>query len=161
MTAAERIHAKFTKNGAFLAVKAGEQLNAMTISWWNIGFIWERPIITVAVRPTRYTFGIIEKADDFTVSVPVPDLPQALALCGSRSGRELDKLKAAGLTTIPAQKAASPIINIPGIHFEARILLRSKIDPGKMNSELEKYYPQKDYHTIHFGEIMACYEIGN
>ena len=49
------------KKGAFLTVKAADALNTMTFGWATFGFIWQKPIMMVAVRSTRHTFGIIEK----------------------------------------------------------------------------------------------------
>jgi aminoglycoside phosphotransferase (APT) family kinase protein len=60
------------KQGAFLTVRAGEALNTMTIGWATIGYVWRKPVFMVLVRDSRHTFGIIEKAADFTVSVPIP-----------------------------------------------------------------------------------------
>ncbi|OPX34868.1 MAG: flavin reductase, partial [Desulfobacteraceae bacterium 4484_190.1] len=61
------------KEGAFLTVRAGEALNTMTIGWATIGYVWRKPVFMVLVRDSRHTFGIIEKAADFTVSVPMTD----------------------------------------------------------------------------------------
>ncbi len=161
MEAAEKVTAKFTHNGGFLTVQTETQLNTMTISWWSVGFIWKRPVLTVAVRPTRHTFELIQKAQDFTVTIPVPDLPEALNVCGAISGRDQDKFNAAHLQTEAAQKTSSPVIAAPGIHYECRILLRSAMDHRQMASELDVFYPKKDYHTFFFGEILACYETGS
>ena len=66
------------KKGAFLTVKAGDSMNTMTIGWALIGFIWQRPVFMVAVRNSRHTFSIIEKAVDFTVTVPTGDMKEAV-----------------------------------------------------------------------------------
>ena len=58
------------KSGAFLTVKSGDRLNTMTIGWATFGVVWSKPIMMVAVRSSRHTFGIIEAARDFTVTVP-------------------------------------------------------------------------------------------
>jgi len=49
---------KQIKQGAFLTALAGDNLNVMTIGWASLGFIWGKSIMTIAVRPTRHTFGI-------------------------------------------------------------------------------------------------------
>jgi len=61
---------KRIKKGAFLTVKSGDRLNTMTIGWATFGFVWRKPVMMVAVRLTRHTFGIIEAAEDFTVTSP-------------------------------------------------------------------------------------------
>ena len=60
------------KQGAFLTVKAKRHCNTMTIGWATIGIIWQRPIFMIAVRDSRHTFTLIEKTDNFTVSIPQP-----------------------------------------------------------------------------------------
>ncbi len=150
---------KQIKEGAFLTVKAGDQLNTMTIGWATIGFAWRKPIMMVMVRNSRHTFSLIEKAADFTVSVPTGDMKKAIAFCGTKSGRDFDKFKECGLKTAISRKVVSPIIDTPGIHFECRIVYTNPIDPGKLSREYAPLYPEKDYHTLYFGEIEACYEI--
>jgi flavin reductase (DIM6/NTAB) family NADH-FMN oxidoreductase RutF len=147
------------KKGVFLTVKAGEVLNTMTIGWATIGYVWRKPIFMVAVRDSRHTFGIIEKAADFTVSVPMTDMKDAVMFCGTKSGRDYDKFKECNLELAASQKVISPIINTAGIHFECKIMFKTAMDPVYMDPEYESLYPEKDYHTLYFGEIQACYEI--
>ena len=113
----------------------------------------------VMVRNSRHTFSLIEKAADFTVSVPSGDLQKALAFCGTKSGRDVDKFKECALMTASSRLVISPIIEIPGIHFECRIVYKNAIDPTHLTREYDQIYPEKDYHTLYFGEIQACYEV--
>lgn len=144
--------------GAFLTVKAGKALNTMTIGWGMIGTIWNKSIFTVLVRPTRYTFEIMEKAADFTVSFPSQDMKKQLAFCGTKSGRSIDKFKECDLKIIDSQKIISPIIKIPGIHFECKIVCKMPIDPNKLDDSYGYLYPEKDFHTAYYGEIISCQE---
>jgi flavin reductase (DIM6/NTAB) family NADH-FMN oxidoreductase RutF len=147
------------KKGAFLTVKAAGALNAMTIGWATFGVIWQKPIMMVAVRSTRHTFGIIEKAQDFTVTIPSGDVSKAIAFCGTKSGRDVDKFKMCNLETADGRNVASPIINVPGIHYECKIVYKSAMNPSHLDKSYDKdLYPKKDYHTLYFGEILACYE---
>jgi len=150
---------KQIKEGAFLTVKAGEALNTMTIGWATLGFAWKKPMMMVMVRNSRHTFSLIEKAADFTVSVPAADMKKEIAFCGTRSGRDVDKFKECKLKTAPSRQVVSPIIQVPGIHFECRIVYRNAIDPSRLTREFDSIYPEKDYHTLYFGEIQACYEV--
>jgi flavin reductase (DIM6/NTAB) family NADH-FMN oxidoreductase RutF len=146
------------RKGAFLTVRAGDRLNTMTIGWATIGFCWQKPIFMVAVRDSRHTFGIIEDATDFTVTIPAGDMQKEIMFCGTKSGRDMDKFAECGLTTARSLQVASPIIDLPGLHFECRIVYKSAMDPSHLVPEYESLYPQKDYHTLYFGEILACYE---
>ena len=146
------------KKGAFLTVKAAERLNTMTIGWALIGACWRRPIFMVAVRDSRHTFTIIEDAVDFTVTVPAQDMQKEILYCGTRSGRDKDKYKECGLSVADGRTVASPIIDVPGLHFECKIVYKSAMDPSHMAQVFESLYPEKDYHTLYFGEISACYQ---
>ena len=112
----------------------------------------------VAVRNSRHTFSIIEKALDFTVTVPSGDMKDVLMFCGSNSGRDLNKFKACDLIPVAAQKTISPVLKMPGIHLECRICFKAPMDSSYLDPALEDLYPAKDYHTLYFGEITACYE---
>lgn len=147
--------------GAFLTVKAGDKLNTMTIGWVTSGYIWRKNVLMVAVRPVRYTFELMEKATDFTVSVPSTDMSKELELCGTRSGREMDKFKECGLKLADAKKVSSPIIDTPGLHYECKIFYSNAMDPKRLDAKVDaELYPQKDHHMLYFGEVLAAYEIG-
>lgn len=147
------------KKGALLTVQLGDQCNTMTIGWATTGIVWQRPVFMVAVRDSRYTFGLLEKSDNFTVSIPATDdLHKAVMFCGTKSGRDYDKFKECDLQVLPSQQVATPIIDLPGTHIECRIIFKQAMDPARMDPALDKLYPAKDYHTLYFGEIVACYD---
>ena len=148
------------KKGAFLTVKDGDRLNTMTIGWAAVGVCWRVPVFMVAVRDSRHTFTIIEDAPDFTVTVPSGDMRREIMYCGTKSGRDKDKYKECGLSVTAGRTVASPIIDVPGLHFECRIVYKSAMDPANMTPAFEPLYPEKDYHTLYFGEISACYQTG-
>jgi len=144
--------------GVFLLAKSGDNTNIMTIGWANIGRIWTKPIIMVAVKKSRFTFNIIDKADSFTINIPITDMREALIFCGTKSGRDFDKFKECNLSLIPAQKVETPIVKILGYHCECRIVCKSEMNPEYLAEEYRKsYYSDEDYHILYFGEILACY----
>ncbi len=144
--------------GAFLTVQAGNEKNVMTIGWALFGFIWRRSTMMVAVRNTRFTHGLMEKADFYSVSVPTRPMEKEIDFCGTRSGRNVDKIKECKWNLVPGEKTKTPILDIPGYHYECRIIYKTPLDPRFMARELESIYPQKDYHTLYFGEILGCYQ---
>lgn len=148
------------QKGAFLTVQADGAVNTMTIGWGSVAFMWRKPVFLVMVRPSRHTHGLIDKAGEFTVSLPLDDsLKQALAICGSKSGRDTDKLAAAGLTTLPGQKVATPVIAGPCVHYECRIVYRQDMEQAALDEALQQScYAEGDYHTLYYGEILACYQ---
>jgi flavin reductase (DIM6/NTAB) family NADH-FMN oxidoreductase RutF len=154
---AERLISHISK-GAFLTVKAGDDLNTMTIGWACIGFAWRKPTLMVMVRDSRHTFEIIERAQDFTVCLPSSDMREALKFCGTKSGRDVDKFQECNLKFADGQVVTSPTIDTPGLHFECKVVFKSPMDPKYLDKESESLYPAKDYHTLYFGEIAECYE---
>lgn len=159
MEVAERAMTRI-KEGAFLTVKSGNAINTMTIGWATIGHVWRKPIMMVAVRMSRHTFSLIEAADDFTVSIPSSDMRKEIAFCGTKSGRDTNKFEECSLQNLDSQKVVTPIIKVPGIHYECKIIYKSPMVPALLDKSVdETIYPDKDYHTLYFGEIMDCYEI--
>jgi len=113
----------------------------------------------VAVRSSRHTFSIIEAAKDFTVTVPTGNMSKETAFCGTKSGRDIDKFKACKLEIAASQKVVSPIIKTSGYQYECNIIYKSAMNPAFLDGNYDTgLYPQKDYHTLYFGEILACYE---
>ncbi|MCY6485090.1 flavin reductase family protein [Clostridium aestuarii] len=147
------------KQGAFLTVKVNDKVNTMTIGWGNIGFQWKKPIFTVLVRQSRYTYGLMEKAKNFTVSVPLDnDMKEALAFCGSKSGRNLDKFKECNLSMEKSRKISSPSIENCGLVYECRIIYKQDMDLNLLDKDIKKAcYPKDDKHVMYYGEIVDCY----
>jgi len=145
--------------GAFLTVKEGDRLNTMTIGWGSIGFIWQKPIMTVMVRDSRYTHDLIEKAEDFSVSVPASgDLKKPLAVAGSQSGRDIDKFAECQISARKATCIESPVIGECGLIFECRLVFKQLMEPDKLDKPIrDKFYADNDFHVMYYGEILACY----
>jgi flavin reductase (DIM6/NTAB) family NADH-FMN oxidoreductase RutF len=145
--------------GLLLAsVDARGNPNAMTIGWGTIGIIWSKPIFTVFVRPSRYTYDLIETMRDFTVNVPTPELADQVLYLGTVSGRDQNKLKEKGFTATPGNKVKSPIIEECAINYECRVVHKNDIIPEMLLDEIrDRAYRQGDFHRIYFGEILAVY----
>ncbi len=151
---------KMLGHGGLLLASADAQgnPNAMAIGWGTIGIIWDKPIFIVLVRPSRYTYGLIEITDDFTVNVPTLELSDEVLYFGTVSGRDQDKFKAKGFTATPGKKVKSPIIEECAIHYECRVVHKNDVIPDKLAEEIRNSaYRQGDFHKIYFGEILAVY----
>ena len=70
----------------------------MTVSWGSVGIMWNKPVAFTFIRPQRYTFGFLEKNGMFTMSFFDEEYRKALQICGTKSGRDIDKVAATGLT---------------------------------------------------------------
>ncbi len=132
------------------------KFNVMTVAWGSLGVMWTKPFVQVVVRPVRHTHQFMEKYDTFTLNAFPAKYKDALSLCGSKSGRDVDKIKETGLTPIASTKAACPGFDEAELIIECRKIYRDVIRPsGFMADFIQPNYPQKDYHTIYFGEILA------
>lgn len=135
---------------------AAKKFNAMTISWGSLGVMWNRPFVQVVVRPVRYTYEFIEAYDTFTLSAFPRQHHAALSLLGSRSGRDGDKIAAAGLTPTAARLVAAPGYAEAQLVIECRKIYWQDFDPAHfLDARLDNNYPEKDYHRIYYGEILA------
>ncbi len=89
---------KFEKDWALLTAGTPDHFNSMTIGWGSLGTVWNKDVLTVYVRPDRYTWQFLKDSDTFTVSFFPERCRQALTIMGTLSGRDGDKVAAAGLT---------------------------------------------------------------
>ena len=136
--------------------EAGEA-NPMTIGWGTIGSVWGKPVWVVLVRPSRYTYGCLERTGDFTVCVPPPSLADAAMFCGTKSGRDFDKMAECGLTALPSETIQSPGIEECALVYECKVVQKTDSDPETFDpSILAGAYPSGDFHRIYFGEILRA-----
>lgn len=159
---------KRLKQGTVLITTAANGfVNTMTIGWGKIGVEWKRPIFIAYVRESRYTKDMLEANGEFTVNIPLGDYDShILGYCGTKSGRDTDKIRDLGLTTV-----ASDVISVPGIRelpltLECRVIYKQKQELSALPDEiLERYYPvvgeneYRDYHIAYYGEIVNAYLI--
>lgn len=150
---------KQLEKGAFLTVKAGDEINTMTIGWGTLGFIWNKPIYMVMVRYSRHTYEILEKAKEFTISVPLTrDMKKELAICGTKSGRDIDKFKECNLTARKGKAIDTPIIEECELHYECKVVYQQAMEPALLHKEIkEGKYSDNDFHVIYYGEILESY----
>ncbi len=143
----------------WLLLSAGQpdSFNTMTASWGTMGVMWNKNIVMVAIRPQRYTYEFFEREDYFTVSVLKPGRENAYRICGTKSGKDCDKVALAGLT---------PYFEDNAVTFqEARMALVCKkiciqdLSPtGFLDPDIDKHYPIQDYHRFYFGEVVDILE---
>jgi flavin reductase (DIM6/NTAB) family NADH-FMN oxidoreductase RutF len=133
-----------------------EKPNAMAIGWGAIGSIWSQPIFTVLVRPSRYTYELLEEDGDFTVNVMPQKMKGAVDLCGSASGRTHDKFAEAKLTAAPALHVKTPIIAESVIAYECRTMMTNEVLPDRLDRAIrDTAYASGDFHRLYFGKILC------
>ena len=138
---------------ALLTAKDGEGCNPMTVSWGGVGELWGKDTATVYVRESRYTKGLMDKENYFTLCFFGGRHKDALAFCGSKSGRDYDKVKETGLT--PVYDEAAPYFEEATLVLICRKEARLFLDENSFTDEniMQKWYSDHDMHYIYFGEI--------
>jgi flavin reductase (DIM6/NTAB) family NADH-FMN oxidoreductase RutF len=129
--------------------------NMMTASWGGLGWLWEKPVSFIFVRPQRYTYEFTEREDYYTVTFYDEQHRDILRKMGSVSGRDFDKMKQSGLTPFITE-SGSVAFNEARIILECRKLYASNIqEDGFVDKKLgQQIYPKKDYHRMYVGEIV-------
>ena len=129
--------------------------NMMTASWGGVGWLWEKPVGFIFVRPQRYTHEFTEREGYYTMTFYDEKYRDVLKKMGSVSGRNFDKIKESGLTPFTTENGS--------IGFkEARIIVEcKKLYAGKIlegaftDPQLAaRIYPNKDFHSMYIGEIV-------
>lgn len=77
-----------------------QHFNTMTASWGGLGWLWNKPVAFLFIRPERYTHDFVERHEELTLSFLPTEHRHALQVCGTKSGRDSDKVAQAGLTAV-------------------------------------------------------------
>lgn len=130
--------------------------NTMTASWGAIGELWFKPVCFCFVRPQRYTYEFMEKGGAFTLSFFEEKYKPQLNFCGSRTGRETDKVQECGFSPEAAGNG-SVYFNEARLVLECKKLYFQDLDEANfLDDSIVKNYPQKDYHRMYVGEITRA-----
>ncbi len=136
------------------------EFNMMTVAWGSLGVMWKKPFAQVVVRPSRHTLTFLELHDSFTLSAFGPGRRDALQVCGSKSGRDIDKVQESGLTPIPSEQVDAPAFNEAQLILECRKIYHDDFKPSHfLSDEIEPCYGGGDYHRVYFGEVLAVHGI--
>ena len=164
---------KEMKKGILMTTKVDGKVNTMTIGWGHIGIEWGKPIFVAYVRESRYTHNMVEEGGEFTINVPVSDIDKKiLGYCGSKSGRDTDKIGDLGLTLEEPVAVSVPGIRELPLTLECKVIYKQKQDLNAIPADIiSKYYPEaeapvyagetRDFHYAYYGEIVSAYIIEN
>jgi len=156
---------KSLKSGILLTTKAGDTVNTMTIGWGKLGIEWNRPVFIAYVRETRYTKQLLEESGEFTVNIPYGDFDsKILGYCGTKSGRDTNKIQDLGLTLIDSDQVQVPGIQELPLTLECKVIYQEQQNLNRLPQEiLTRFYPVmdeagfRDYHIAYYGEIVNAY----
>ena len=140
----------------WMLITAGtaDKCNTMTASWGGLGVIWGAPAATCYIRPQRYTKEFVDREEYFTLSFFPEEYRKQLSLCGSKSGREVDKVKECGFT-VKTAACGAPYFEEAELVLVCRKRFAQDMSPDNIPEEIkEKWYPEKDYHTLYIGHIV-------
>ena len=145
---------QFDKKWALLTAGKTDSFNSMTISWGGLGTLWNKPVATVYVRTSRYTHDFMDTNNYFSISFYPEQYRKTLGVLGSKSGRDMDKMRASGLTpkkageTISFEEAETTII--------CRKLFKQSLEVANMPEDVIKdLYTGQAPHDMYIGEVVA------
>jgi flavin reductase (DIM6/NTAB) family NADH-FMN oxidoreductase RutF len=150
----------------WMLVTAGDEkngYNTMTASWGHRGSIWGHggglPTSVIFVRPQRYTKEFVDAGEYFTLSFLPEEYRKALGYCGSKSGRDVDKIRECGFT-MAAGAGGAPYMEEAELVLVCRKRYAQPMGPEFLTGESDiqsRWYPENDWHTLYIGEIVEAF----
>ena len=155
------------RSGVLVTAKADGKVNPMSISWGTMGIQWGLPIFTVFVRGCRHTSTMLDQNPEFTINIPLGAVDkEIIRFCGTKSGRDTDKVKELGLTLEDSETISVPGIKELPLTLECKVIYKQQQYPECMcDPEPATHYPENstdihgDYHTAYYGQILNAYII--
>ena len=132
------------KTGVLVTTCNGGKVNSMSISWGQIGIEWNRLIFTTYIRTGRFTYEQLNKNPEFTVNIPLEgmNVTEYIKICGTISGREVDKIEEAGMDTVASQRVGVPGIRQLPLTLECKVIYRQLQDMGGIPDDIRStFYP--------------------
>ncbi len=150
---------KAVQKGVLLTTKANDKVNTMTISWGHLGVIWGKPVFIAYVRQSRHTKAMLEANGEFTVNVPIGELDsKILGFCGTKSGRDVDKIDAMNLHLEEPETISVPGIKELPLTLECKVIYKQdQVLADIPEDVITRYYPAPDHHTVYYGQILNSY----
>lgn len=162
---------KAIPKGVLVTAKVEDKVNPMTIGWGTYGTEWGREMFVVYVRVGRYTRELLDQNPEFTINIPLGEVDKEIVkVCGTESGRNVDKVARLGLTLEESKEVTVPGIKELPLTLECKVVFRQKQEIELIDKKfVEKYYPQNigseasganaDAHIAYYGEVVNAYII--
>jgi flavin reductase (DIM6/NTAB) family NADH-FMN oxidoreductase RutF len=151
---------KLIQKDWFLITAGNEKsMNTMTANWGGLGYLWNKNVCFIFIRPTRYTYKFVEENEFFTLSFFEEKYRKELDFCGSKSGRDVNKIEECGFTPVYFPEG-SVALGEAKLVMVCRKLHTQDIDPANfVDKAIDKNYPKRDYHRMYIGEIVKAYRV--
>ena len=142
---------------ALITAEKDGKVNTMTASWGGIGVLWSKNVVTVYIRPQRYTREFVEGSEYFTFTL-FDGYQKELGVLGTKSGRDGDKIAEVGfhMETVGGQ----PTFREGKTAIVCKKLYWDRLKPENFiqSSIIGSCYPKEDFHYIYIGEVVGIYE---
>ena len=140
------------EKGALLVTRGD---NVMTVGWSLGGVMWGEPVMAVPVRHSRYSHELLEKNSEFTVFVPTGEFSNEIKICGTKSGRDTDKIAELGLKIKNSDHVDAPEVIGDGYTIHCKVIYKNEYSKANMADEVYKNYLNDDFHTLYFARVVA------
>ena len=155
---------KAVGNGVLMTTQADGEVNTMTIGWGHLGIEWYKPIFIAYVRQSRHTKSLVDKNPEFTINIPLDEADKEIVkVCGTQSGRDVNKIEKLNLTTVPGQTVSVPGIKEMPLTLECKVIYKQDQVLSYLDEAArDRFYKpgtanDGDFHTMYYGEITAAY----
>ena len=147
----------------WMLITAGtkENFNTMTASWGGLGWLWNKSVAFIFIRPERYTHDFVEASDRLTLSFYPDTIRKALQICGTKSGRDTDKILEAGIHPVTLD-SGTVTFSEARMTLDCRKLFKTDMTAADFidQSLFTRWYndnPGGGLHTIYVVEIESIY----
>lgn len=105
--------------------------NIITVAWAGT-VCTNPPMVSISVRPSRYSYQILEETGEFVINLTNESLVKACDYCGVVSGRDVDKFAKTGLTPIPMEHVHAMGIDESPVNMECKITEKRELGSHTM-----------------------------
>lgn len=147
----------------WMLITAGsvDNYNTMTASWGCLGWLWNKPVAVVFIRPERFTHEFAERNEYLTLSFlgHSDEARRIYNFCGSKSGRDYDKAKETGLEAEATERGNVAFMQAR-LTLECRKLYKDDIKAGNfLSPDIAQWYggTRGGYHDVYVLEIVNAY----
>ena len=143
-------------------ITAGDEnnYNTMTASWGFMGYMWNKNVVTIVVRPQRYTMDFIKKNDKFTLSFFDEAQKDVLKFCGTNSGRDVNKAEATGIEPIAIEDSVT-FKQAKQVFVCKKLYAQPLEEDCFIDKSLLSNYTNGDFHIAIVAEVEKIFDIVN
>lgn len=143
-----------------ISAKKEGKVNTMTASWGMMGVFWGKNVVTVGIRPQRFTKEFVDAGDTFTLTFFDGERKQEMGYLGKVSGKDEDKISKVNFHVVETEEG-EPTFEEGTMVFVCKKLMETQLNPEEfIDPEVDgRWYPEKDYHHMYTAEVVAAYRI--